>query len=144
MKIRLSSRDIELICFLGRYKQIKAVDCKKIYQSKDYHRKRLKVLEKGKYIKRENIYYIKIDIEGRKLLQDFGYGSYNLFRNRDYQERIKDITKIAMIAFEDDILKMLYLKKYTYNCVFFFIFGHIIYKIIFLMQKYCIKNKNLI
>lgn len=53
MKIRLSSRDIELICFLGRYKQIKAVDCKKIYQSKDYHRKRLKVLEKEGYIKRE-------------------------------------------------------------------------------------------
>lgn len=103
MKIRLSSRDIELICFLGRYKQIKAVDCKKIYQSKDYHRKRLKVLEKGKYIKRENTYYIKIDIEGRKLLQDFGYESYNLCRNKNYQDRIKDIAKIAMLAFEDDI-----------------------------------------
>ena len=62
MKIRLSSRDIELICFLGRYKQIKAVDCKKIYKSKDYHRKRLKVLEKGKYIKRENIIAIEYDI----------------------------------------------------------------------------------
>lgn len=35
MKIRLSSRDVELICFLGRYKQIEVVDCKKIYKSKD-------------------------------------------------------------------------------------------------------------
>lgn len=33
MKIRLSSRDVELICFIGRYKQIKSVDCKKIYKS---------------------------------------------------------------------------------------------------------------
>ena len=39
MKIRLSSRDIELICFIGRYKEIKSVDCKKIYKSKDYYRK---------------------------------------------------------------------------------------------------------
>ncbi len=56
MKIRLSLRDIELICFLGRYKQIEAVDYKKVYKSKDYYRKRLKVLEKERYIKE------KIDI----------------------------------------------------------------------------------
>lgn len=71
MKIRLSSRDIELICFIGRYKQIKSVDCKKIYKSKDYYRKRLKVLEKAGYVKRENTYYIKIDIEGKKIITRF-------------------------------------------------------------------------
>lgn len=103
MKIRLGSRDIELICFLGRYKQIKSVDCKKIYKSKDYYRKRLKVLEKAGYVKIENTYYIKIDIEGRRLLQDFGYESYNLCRNKDYKDRIKDVAKIAMLGFEDDI-----------------------------------------
>lgn len=103
MKIRLSSRDVELICFLGRYKQIEAVDCKKIYKSKDYYRKRLKVLEKERYIKRENRYYIKVDIEGRRLLNDFGYNNYNLCRNKNYQDRIKDIAKIAMLSFEDDI-----------------------------------------
>ncbi len=103
MKIRLSSRDVELICFLGRYKQIEAVDCKKIYKSKDYYRKRLKVLEKERYIKRENRYYIKVDIEGRRLLNDFGYDNYYLCRNKNYQDRIKDIAKIAMLNFEDDI-----------------------------------------
>ena len=103
MKIRLGSRDIELICFIGRYKQIKSVDYKKIYKSKDYYRKRLKVLEKAGYVKRENTYYIKIDIEGRRLLQDFGYESYNLCRNKDYKDRIKDVAKIAMLGFEDDI-----------------------------------------
>ena len=103
MKIRLSSRDVELICFLGRYKQIEAVACKKIYKSKDYYRKRLKILEKERYIKRENRYYIKVDIEGRRLLNDFGYDNYNLCRNKNYQDRIKDIAKIAMLSFEDDI-----------------------------------------
>ncbi len=103
MKIRLSLRDIELICFLGRYKQIEAVDCKKVYKSKDYYIKRLKILEKAKYIKREKRYYIKLDIEGRKLLNDFGYDNYNLCRNKNYQDRIKDISKIAMLSFEDDI-----------------------------------------
>ena len=53
MKVRLTERDIELIIFLGKYKKIKGTDCKKIYRSKDYYRKRLKVLEKAKYIKRE-------------------------------------------------------------------------------------------
>lgn len=72
MKIRLSSRDIELICFIGRYKQIRSVDCKKLYKSKDYYRKRLKVLEKAGYVKRENTYYIKIDIEGEDYYKILG------------------------------------------------------------------------
>ena len=46
MGLRLSLNDIVLITFLGRYKQMKAVDCKKIYKSKGYYFKRLKVLEK--------------------------------------------------------------------------------------------------
>lgn len=103
MKIRLSLRDVELICFLGRYKQIKSVDCKKVYKSKDYYRKRLKVLEKEKYVKREKGNYIKLDIEGKRLLQDLGYENYNLCRNKEYKDRIKDIAKIAMLGFEDGI-----------------------------------------
>ncbi len=102
MKVRLSVKDIKLIYFLGRYKQIKAIDCKKIYKSKDYYLKRLKVLEKEKYIKREKR-YIKTDIEGRKLLEQLGCQNYNLCRNKDYQERIKDIIKIATLAFNEDI-----------------------------------------
>lgn len=103
MSLRLSIKDIELITFLGRYKQMKAVDCQKIYKSKEYYLKRLKVLEKARYIKREKRYYIKIDIEGRKLLKDLRYENYNLCRNKDYQDRIKDIVRIAMLGFEEDI-----------------------------------------
>lgn len=103
MKVRLSLRDIELICYLGRYKQIKSTECKKVYKSVDYYRKRLKVLEKARYVKREKGYYIKIDIEGKRLLQDFGYENYSLCRNKDYKDRIKDIARIAMLGFEEGI-----------------------------------------
>lgn len=103
MNLRLSLKDIELITFLGRYKQMKAIDCKKIYKSKEYYLKRLKVLEKERYIKRENRYYIKVDIEGRKLLNEFGYDNYNICRNKDYQERIKDVIKIATLTLGTDI-----------------------------------------
>lgn len=102
MKVRLTERDIELIYFLGRYKRIKAVECKNIYKSKGYYFKRLKVLEKAKYIKREKR-YIKVDIEGRKLLNKLGVQNYNLCRNKDYQERINDIIKIATLGFEENI-----------------------------------------
>lgn len=103
MNLRIGTRDLILIRFLGRYKKIKAIDCKKIYKSKDYYLKRLKALEKARYIRRENRYYIKIDIEGRKLLNDLGYYNYNICRNKDYQERIKNITKIAMLTLDSDI-----------------------------------------
>lgn len=102
MKVRLTERDIELMYFLGRYKKIKAVECKNIYKSKGYYFKRLKVLEKAKYIKREKR-YIKADIEGRKLLNKLGVQNYNLCRNKDYQERINDIIKIATLGFEENI-----------------------------------------
>lgn len=102
MKVRLTERDIELMYFLGRYKRIKAVECKNIYKSKGYYFKRLKVLEEAKYIKREKR-YIKVDIEGRKLLNKLGVKNYNLCRNKDYQERINDIIKIATLGFEENI-----------------------------------------
>ena len=57
MKIRLSSRDIELICFIGRYKQIKWIDCKNIYKSKDYYQKRLKDQKKKDVKKRKQVLY---------------------------------------------------------------------------------------
>lgn len=102
MKARLTERDIKLIYFLGRYKQIKAIDCKKIYKSKDYYLKRLKALEKARYVKREKR-YIKVDMEGRKLLNALGCTNYNLCRNKDYQKRINDIIKIATLGFEENI-----------------------------------------
>ncbi len=102
MKLRLTQRDIELITFIGKYKKIKAIDCKKIYKSKDYYRKRLKVLEKSKYINRDKR-IIKLDEEGRKLFNMFGYKSYNLCRNKDYQERVEDIVKIATLSLGSDI-----------------------------------------
>ena len=102
MKVNLTMRDVELIMFLGRYKKIKAIDCKKIYKSKDYYRKRLKVLEKSRYVKRDKR-IIKLDVEGRELAKMIGYKNYNLCRNKDYQERVDDIARIAMLSFGSHI-----------------------------------------
>ena len=46
-------------------------DCKMIYGTKDYHRKRLKLLEQEKYIRRVNKLYIKLDDKGTKLVKEF-------------------------------------------------------------------------
>ena len=59
--------------FLGRYKTMLSSDCKLIYNTKDYHRKRLKVLEKEKYRRRIDRSYIKLDDKGTKIVKEFGY-----------------------------------------------------------------------
>ena len=69
-------------------------DCKLIYGTKDYHRKRLKVLENEKYIRRVNSLYIKLDVKGTKLVKTFGY---------DYIGRLNEIAKIAAITINSDI-----------------------------------------
>ena len=60
MKVRLTEKDIEVLMFLARYKMMLGTDCRRIYKSKDHYRKRLKVLEKEKYIRRINRIYIKL------------------------------------------------------------------------------------
>lgn len=98
MKLRLTEKDIQLLKFLGKYKIMLATDSKRIYEAKGYHFKRLKVLEKEKYIKRVNRYYIKLDTNGIKLIKDFGYDYHNVCRKTDYQERVKEIVKIATLT----------------------------------------------
>ena len=102
MKIRLNNRDIKLIKFIGRYKKIKAVDCKILYKSKDYYRKRLKALEMAGYIKRDKR-IIRVGIEGRDILRRLGYENYNICRNKDYQERVDKVIKMALFALGTDM-----------------------------------------
>lgn len=103
MSLRLTIKDLKLIKFIGKYKVIKAIDCKIIYKSKDYNLKRLKALEKARYIYRHKRFYIKLDIEGRKLWDLLGYKSYNLCRNKDYQERLNAVRKIALLGLDSKI-----------------------------------------
>ena len=72
MEIRLSNKDIELLKFLRRYSIILASDCQKIYKSKGYHFKRLKVLEKARYIKRVDRYLIKLDYKRNENIKSNG------------------------------------------------------------------------
>lgn len=80
-----------------------ATECKRIYKSKGYHQKRLKVLEKEDYIKRVNRYYIKLNTKGTKLLREIGYNYHKVCRRNDYQDRVKEIAKIATLTLDSDI-----------------------------------------
>ena len=100
MKVRLTEKDIEVLMFLGRYKMMLGTDCRRIYKSKDYYRKRLKVLEKEKYIRRINRIYIKLDDKGTRLVKKFGYDySYNC-RKKTYISRLNEIAKIAGLTID--------------------------------------------
>lgn len=103
MNLRLSKNDIELLSFLKKYKIMLASESKKIYKSKDYHFKRLKVLEKERYIKRVDRYYIRLDIKGTKLMKEMGYEYYRICRRKDYQDRVKEIVKIATLTLDSNI-----------------------------------------
>lgn len=102
--------------FLGKYKMMKASDSRLIYGgSKDYHRKRLKVLEKEKYIRRVNRLYIKLDDKGTKMVKDFGYDySFNC-RKKSYIERLNEIARIAALSINSSIefIPSWELKDYT-------------------------------
>lgn len=103
LEIRLSEKDLEVLMFLSRYKIIKVVDCKMIYKSKYYYRKRLKVLEDEKYIKRFKRIYIKLSENGIRLIGDFGYDYTSICRNKRYEDRILEISKVATLTLESDI-----------------------------------------
>lgn len=94
MKLRLTEKDIEVLTFLRNYKIMLAADTKRIYKSKDYNRKRLKILEKEKYIKRVGR-YIKLDINGVNLMREFRYEYSNVCRSYQYRDRLKEIVRIA-------------------------------------------------
>ena len=101
--MRLTEKDIQLLSFLGRYRIMIAVEAKKIYGRKNYYLKRLKALETARYIQRMNYYYIKLDTNGTKLIKKLGYNYNGLCRKKKYQDRIKDISKIAALTLDSSI-----------------------------------------
>lgn len=103
MKIRLSKKDVELLIFLARYKIMYAASAEKVYQSKWYYLKRLKVLENAGYIKRYKRFYIKLDKNGAKLIKELGYENNKICRKKEYQLRVKDIAQIAIISINSNI-----------------------------------------
>lgn len=103
VKLRLSKKDIELLSFLKKYKIMLASESKRIYQSKGYHFKRLKILEKEKYIQRVDRYYIRLDVKGTKLMKEMGYEYYRICRRKDYQDRVKEIVKVATLTLDSNI-----------------------------------------
>lgn len=84
--------------FLGKYKMMLGSDCKLIYKAKDYHRKRLKVLEKEKYIRRVDKLYIKLDDKGTRMVKEFGYDYSFDCRKKSYLKRLNEIARIAALG----------------------------------------------
>lgn len=78
-------------------------DCKEIYNANDYHRKRLKVLEKEKYIKKVDRFYIKLDDKGTRLVKEFGYDYSFACRQASYMDRISEIARIAGLTINSNI-----------------------------------------
>lgn len=89
--------------FLGKYKMMLGSDCKLIYNAKDYHRKRLKVLEKEKYIRRINKFYIKLDDRGTRMVKDFGYDYNFSCRRKEYVDRLNEVARIAALTIDSNI-----------------------------------------
>lgn len=89
--------------FLGKYKLMLGADCKRIYKSKYYYWKRLKILEKERYIKRVNRVYIKLDNRGTRLVKKFGYDYSFSCRSKEYIERVKQIAIVAGLTIDSNI-----------------------------------------
>lgn len=89
--------------FLAKYKMMLGSDCKKVYKTKDYHRKRLKVLEQEKYIRRVNRLYIKLDDKGTKMVKEFGYNYSFSCRKKKYIDRLNEIARIAALTIDSNI-----------------------------------------
>lgn len=89
--------------FLAKYKLMLGSDCRMIYKAKDYHRKRLKVLEQEKYIRRVNRFYIKLDDRGTRMVKDFGYDYSFTCRRKEYVDRLNEIAKIAALTINSKI-----------------------------------------
>lgn len=89
--------------FLAKYKMMLGSDCKKVYKTKDYHRKRLKVLEQEKYIRRVNRLYIKLDDKGTRMVKDFGYNYSFTCRKKKYIDRLNEIARIAALTIDSNI-----------------------------------------
>lgn len=52
---------------------------------------------------RVNRYYIKLDTKGTKLMREIGYDYHRVCRREDYQDRLKEIAKVATLTLDSGI-----------------------------------------
>ena len=102
-EIRLQSRDIELLIFLGKYKIISLDNTRYIYETKTYQEKRIVNLVKHNYIRRLKHRYITLGIKGKEYLLDNGLEVRNHCRNENNIERLKVISDIASSLIQDNL-----------------------------------------
>ena len=102
-EIRLQSRDIELLIFLGKYKIISLDNTRYIYETKTYQEKRIVNLVKHNYIRRLKHRYITLGIKGKEYLLDNGLEVRNHCRSENNIERLKVISDIASSLIQDNL-----------------------------------------
>lgn len=102
-EIRLQSRDIELLIFLGKYKIISLDNTRYIYETKTYQEKRIVNLVKHNYIRRLKHRYITLGIKGKEYLLDGELEVRNHCRNENNIERLKVISDIASSLIQDNL-----------------------------------------
>lgn len=100
---KISKEDEEVIKYLAKYKIMSVEDTKVIYNSKWYHRKRIKRLIEEGYIKKYKFYYIELDRKGRSLAGITGKDYIKNKSNSSFMERLKQISNIATITIDSNI-----------------------------------------
>ena len=102
-EIRLQSRDIELLVFLGRYKMMSLDNTRYIYETVTYQEKRVVALVKHNYIKRLKHRYIALGTKGKEYLIENGFEIVNHCRNENNIERLNVISDIASSLIQNNL-----------------------------------------
>lgn len=102
-EIRLQSRDIELLIFLGKYKMMSLDNTRYIYETVTYQEKRMVALVKHNYIKRLKHRYITLGTKGKEYLLENGFEIVNHCRNENNIERLNIISDIASSLIQDNL-----------------------------------------
>ena len=100
---QLTLEDEKVIKYLAKYKIMLVEDTKLIYNSKWYHRKKVKRLIEEGFIKKYKFYYIELDRKGRKLVGKVGVDYIKNKNNVSYMERLKELSHLATISIDSNI-----------------------------------------
>jgi len=102
-EIRLQSRDIELLIFLGKYKMMSLDNTRYIYETVTYQEKRMVALVKHNYVKRLKHRYITLGTKGKEYLLENGFEIVNHCRNANNIERLNIISDIASSLIQNNL-----------------------------------------
>ena len=90
----LDNKDLEVLCFINKYKFIRSQDFAYLYNNKKYYNYKIKTLEKAGHIRKVGWYYV-LGSNGRKQIEELGYKYNRLQYNDEFITRQKVISHFA-------------------------------------------------